>query len=644
VTQAATPDDADAGVRAPTLAELGSTGGGAPNTAVPGAYLQSSAKAAAHPEAEPATDAATISVAELVGRLLARLGAGHAFGVVGSGNFEVTNALRAAGVPFTATRHEGGAATAADAYARLSGRVALVSVHQGCGLTNATTGIGEAAKSRTPVIVLAAETAASAVASNFAMDQPGLARSVGAASERVHGAASAVGDVVRAFRTARDGRRTVVLNLPLDVQAQRVPASAGSAEALDAAAALLPDPVPVRPGRAAVERLADLFEAARRPVVVAGRGGRGAGHELRMLAERTGALLATSAVANGLFEGEPFSLGISGGFSSPLAAELISGADLVVGFGCALNMWTMRHGAFIGPETRVAQVDDDADALGRHRPIDLGVHGDCAETALALLEELARREHRALPEPMLDVRGIPDQLNRRAALRSPGYRTDEIRDRIAHGIRWNDAPTPDLSTEDRIDPRVLSARLDELLPAERVVAIDSGNFMGYPSAYLRVPDEHGFVFTQAFQSIGLGLATALGAALAQPGRLPVLGTGDGGLLMAIAELETVVRLGIPLVVIVYDDASYSAEVHHFGAQAGERGEPEPDFGAVVFPETDIAAIGRGFGADGITVRNASDLAAVGTWLASNPRRPLVIDAKIASDGGAWWLHEAFKGH
>ena len=93
-----------------------------------------------------------------MGRTLAELGVGHVFGVVGSGNFEVTNALRLAGVPFTAARHEGGAATMADAYSRMSGRVGVVSTHQGCGLSNAITGIGEAAKSRTPLIVLTADT------------------------------------------------------------------------------------------------------------------------------------------------------------------------------------------------------------------------------------------------------------------------------------------------------------------------------------------------------------------------------------------------------------------------------------------------------------------------------------------------------
>src|SRR3954453_8896004 len=158
------------------------------------------------------------NVAEIVGYTLAQLGVGHVFGVVGSGNFVVTNALRRHGVPFTAARHEGGAATMADAYGRMSGRVGVVSTHQGCGLTNAVTGIGEAAKSRTPLIVLTADTAASATRSNFKIDQDGLARSVGAVAERIHSPGSAVVDTVRAFRTAVNERRTVVLSLPTDIQ------------------------------------------------------------------------------------------------------------------------------------------------------------------------------------------------------------------------------------------------------------------------------------------------------------------------------------------------------------------------------------------------------------------------------------------
>jgi thiamine pyrophosphate-dependent acetolactate synthase large subunit-like protein len=577
----------------------------------------------------------TGSVAQLVGRALAELGVGHAFGVVGSGNFHLTNALIAAGVPFTAARHENGAATMADAWARTSGRVAVVTTHQGCGLTNATTGIGEAAKSRTPLIVLTADTQGAAVHSNFRIDQDALARSVGAVAERVHSPASAAADVARAVRRARNDRRTVVLSVPLDVQASPAPEGA--------VVPALPPAPRVRPNGDDAARLAELLAAARRPVFVAGRGARGARAELTALAERSGALLATSAVAKGLFAGEDFDLGISGGFSTPTTAELIGAADLVVAWGCALTMWTTRHGRLLDPEASVVQVDLEESALGAHRPVDrpldLGVVGDCALTArdvLAVLEHDTVQEH----DTVLEHNTASERAAGpgAAAPASSSWRTPELAARIAREGRWQDVAFEDLSTAERIDPRVLSRELDAMLPAERVVAVDSGNFMGYPSQYLSVPDERGFCFTQAFQSVGLGLATAIGAALAQPHRLPVLGTGDGGFLMGIAELETAVRLGLPLVCVVYDDAAYGAEVHHFA------GDGDVPLDTVVFPDVDIAAVGRGFGTHGVVVRSVEDLAAVRDLLSGPLNRPLVIDAKIASDGGAWWLAEAFRGH
>src|SRR5690606_25202522 len=131
----------------------------------------------------------------------------------------LTNALIAAGVPYTAARHEGGAATMADAYSRLAALPAVPSTHQGPGLTNAATGIGEAAKSRTPLLVVTADSQAAAVHSNFRIDQDGFARSLGAVPERIHTPASALADLARAYRTAVHERRTVVLSVPLDVQA-----------------------------------------------------------------------------------------------------------------------------------------------------------------------------------------------------------------------------------------------------------------------------------------------------------------------------------------------------------------------------------------------------------------------------------------
>ncbi|GIH14045.1 thiamine pyrophosphate-binding protein [Rugosimonospora africana] len=546
-------------------------------------------------------------VAEAVGRSLAQLGIDHVFGVVGSGNFHVTNALVDAGARFVAARHEGGAATMADAYGRVSRRVAAVSVHQGCGLTNALTGITEAAKSRTPMLVLAAE--ATEPRSNFAVDQPALAEAVGAVPVRVSSPATALADAARAYHLALAQRRTVLLNLPLDVQAAQLPD-----DALAPAAA--PAPVAVEPSPDAIAELADLLARSRRPVFIAGRGARlcRARESLLRLADRTGALLATSAVAKGFFQNHPWSLGISGGFATPLAAELIAGADLIVGWGCGLNMWTMRHGKLVGPDATVVQVDVEADALGAHRPVDLGVLGDVDRTARAVADELAARGPAA-----------------------GGYRTAELRARIAVEVGAHTVPYHDEGDGSRVDARSLSIRLDELLPAQRVLAVDSGNFMGYPSAYLSVPDDDGFCFTQAYQSIGLGLATAIGAALAAPDRMPVAACGDGGFLMSVADLETVVRLRLPMLVVVYNDAAYGAEVHHFGPD----GHP---LSTVTFPDTDIAAIARGFGADALTVRDVRDLDAVRQWLIGPRERPLVVDAKVTAERGAWWLEEAFRGH
>jgi acetolactate synthase I/II/III large subunit len=564
-------------------------------------------------------------VAEAVGDHLAKLGADVVFGVVGSGNFHVTNALIAGGARFIPARHEGGATVMADAWARTAGRPGLVSVHQGPGLTNAMTGIAEAAKSRTPLLVLAAE--APEIRSNFHVDVAGLAAAVGAATERLYSPASALADAQRAYQTAL-GRRTVILAMPLNVQA--APWQAGSVQARGdgpahpAAGQAAARSYPPGPSPEAVTAVAAVLRGAERPVFIAGRGARGPGvragarlrplAELERLADGCGALLATSAVAKGLFRGNPWDLDVSGGFASPLAAELITRADVIVGWGCSLNMWTMRHGKLIGTGTTLIQVDDDASALGAHRPVHLGVLGDVAETARAVADALAA-----------GTRG------------TRGYRSAELRERIAREVRWRDVPFADESDGQRIDPRALSIALDDLLPAERTVAVDSGNFMGYPSMYLSVPDEAGFCFTQAFQSIGLGLASAIGAAVARPERLAVAALGDGGALMGVSELETVVRLGIPMVVVVYDDEAYGAEVHHFGPD----GDP---LDTVRFPPADIAAIGRGFGFEGVTVRQAGDLGTVRDWLAGPRERPLLIDAKVTSSRGSWWLEEAFRGH
>lgn len=548
------------------------------------------------------------TVADAVGAALAELGVDHVFGLAGSGNFRVSNALVAAGARYVHVHHEHSAVVMADTFARLTGRVPAASVHQGPGLTNAITGLTEAAKARTPMLVLAGESGAGAVRSNFRIDQAGLAVAVGAIAERVYSPASALADTARAFNRARTERRPVLLNLPTDVQAQPAP---DGAEVRPAPALRFP-----APAAASVREAAAVLARARRPLVLAGRGAvlAAARGPLDQLAERLGALLATSAAGHGLFSGSPWALGISGGFASPLASRLIAEADVVAAFGATLNMWTTRHGRLLASSARVVQADLDADAIGANRPVEVALVGDAGAAARALLAEL---------EAM--------------GAQPSGWRTPELASEIAAHGSWRTEPYDDAGGGGRIDPRTLSRRLDEILPAERSLAIDSGHFMGWPAMYMRVPDERGFVFTQAFQAVGLGLASALGAAIARPDRVTVAALGDGGLLMAAAELETVARLSPRMLVLVYNDAAFGAEVHHFGPD-GDR------LDIVRFPDTDFAALARGVGVEAVTVRDAGDLDAVARWVGAGARSPLLVDAKVVPDVVAEWLEEAFRGH
>jgi thiamine pyrophosphate-dependent acetolactate synthase large subunit-like protein len=541
-------------------------------------------------------------VVDVVARCLRQAGVDTVFGVVGSGNFTVTVSLHALGARFVAARHENGAVCMADAHARVSGRLGCVSVHQGPGLTNAMTGLTEAAKGRTPLVLVAADTPAGEVKSNFFVEQAKLAEAVGAVPVRVNRPASAYRDTTTAIRTAIGQRRAVLLNLPLDVANQE---AEWPQEEFTTAIPAAPAPSPH-----ALREVVGAIEAAERPVIVAGRGAvlAGAREPLEWLSHAIGAPLATSAMGHGLFAGHPFALGISGGFASPLAAEIIGASDLLLAFGARLTRWTTANGALVAPDAKVVQVD--LDESGFSDRADLTVIGDAGHTAGMLCAELDRRGHRA-----------------------NGRLDDGLRERIA-ARRWRDEPFEDASSDRYIDPRALSIALDDLLPAERTVVVDSGHFMGFPAMYLAVPDPAGFVFTQSFQSIGLGLANAVGAALARPDRLTVAALGDGGAMMGLPELETAARLRLPILFVIYDDAAYGAEVHHFRPM----GHPVE---TVQFPDTDFAAIARGAGAEGLTVRTLSDLEPAGDWLGRRDR-PLLIDAKVDPDVCAEWLEEAFR--
>lgn len=531
-----------------------------------------------------------ISVAEAIGRTLAMAGAGHVFGVVGSGNFHMTNALINAGVQFTASRHEMGGACMADAHSRLTGGVSIVTVHQGGGFLNSLTGILEAVKSNSSVLMLAGDVAHSDFTSNFYLDQDSAAQAVGATAVRIYTAQTAVAETARAYHMALTNRKPVVLSVPVDVQE----------EVIEWDPAAVPAPAQTIPAGASpdvVDQLVQALADAQRPVILAGRGARGGKEELRVLGQAAGAVLVTSAGARGLFVGEEWALDVMGGFATPGAAEIIKDADLLVAFGASINTWTARGGELTTGQ-RIIQVDDRPDAVGVHTPVEFAVIGDSA----------------------LVAREVATILGERFPQGKQGYRDDATHARVQRARYWVDQDLPIKRVDGLIDPAELTKELDSLLPLERVVVPDGGNVNAYTGAFYRVPDENGYVIDLGSQTIGLGLAEGIGAAVARPDRLTVVPTGDGSFMMGHVELDTAIRAGLGILVIVYNDNAYGAEVHIFPHEDQKQ--------TVLFPETDIAQIARGYGCEAITVRCLDDLEPLKTWLEGPRMSPFVIDAKI----------------
>lgn len=561
-----------------------------------------------------------MKVSEAVGKIIASMGAGHVFGVIGSGNFRATNALLTSPGPtgqppkFTAARHEMGAACMADSYSRVTGQLSVLSVHQGPGYTNAITGLAESAKSRTPLLVLTGDTEGGNYGSNFWMDQDKVAEGIGAIPERLFTPESAVSDTIRAVETAIIDRRTVVLSMPLDVQEAQVPSS--QHRVVDS---VTPPVIPLAPSASphAVNHVVELLSNAQRPVFLIGRGGSHAVDEIRRLAALSGSLLTTSAVGRGLFNDDTWHMDAMGGFATDGAAELMQESDLLLVFGASLNHWTTRSGTLLKNKT-VIQIDDQVAAFGRHYPVDLMVLGDSCLSASAFVQRWE------------------DQLGDGGR---QGYRSPSVYEKLLTSRHWRDQGYDDNSEaagpnhDGKIDPRTLTNALDAVLPMERIVAVDGGNFNAYPAMHFRVPDNNGYCVPLAFQSVGLAISSVIGAATALKDRIPIVGVGDGGFMMSHVELDTAVRMKIPLVVVVYNDSAYGAEVHHFIHETDQ-------LDTVKFPDTDIAHLARGYGCEAVTIRKEEDLQMVNSWTAGPKDRPLVIDAKI-TDFPSWVLAHTF---
>jgi thiamine pyrophosphate-dependent acetolactate synthase large subunit-like protein len=531
-------------------------------------------------------------------RALAAGGVRQAFGVVGNGNVYAVDALIASGVSYLPARHEGGAIVMADAYYRTTGEVAVCTTTWGPGLTNVATGLADAVKHGSGVLLLCGDRPAFQPGRPTDIDQSAFVGALGAEEVRLTDPATVWAGTAAALRRARQGRRPVVLSLPDDLLNTEVPGGpAGPASEPSTR---------VWPSAIGIEAALDVLAGARRPLLLAGLGAwrAGAAQPLAALADRIGALVATTVMADGLFAGHDWSLGICGGFASPRAAEIIGRADTVVAFGTSLNNFTLHGGRLIDPHATVVRVD-----LPGVRPagrVDLEVTGDAAAAAVKLLDGVRRR-------------GLP----------ASGWRAEVGPDIGRTG--WALQPYEDASTDRLIDPRTLSRELAGLLPPDRTLVTDGGHFVGWPIMYWPVPDPAALVFTgAAFMGIGLGFAGAVGAAVGRPDRTTVVALGDGGALMGLPELETLVREVKSALVVIYNDAAYGWEVHTYGDVAGDQ---RP----MTFPDTDFAAVARALGAAAVTVRTPGDLAAVGVWRDRGCPGTLVLDCKIVPTVVAGYL-------
>lgn len=534
---------------------------------------------------------------EALASQLARLGVTDVFGLMGDGNLKLIPTLTTVhGITVHAARHEAAAVAMADGYARRRGTVGVCTVTQGPGLTNAITALVTAHRGRTPLVALVGDTPVAVRGLPQDIDQAPLVEAAGLTLAPFD-PATAHADLARAWRTALDLRRPVVMVLPTDRQEE--PAR-DAVHDLPASTRR-----PVEPGD--LGPAAEALAAARRPVVLAGRGAleSDARADVVALADHVGAVLATSLQLNGWFGDHPFSVGVAGGFAHEEMRAILHEADCVLALGASLNHFTTRGGGLFAPDATIVHVDEDPAAPGRYTRYDLGVVGDAGE--------VARR-----------LRGLVPAGSR--------FRDDALRARIATGV----AAPPDASDEQGLDPRLVARALADCLPDGTALAVDGGHFMGFPSMDFPVAGPRDYVFSLDFGSIGLGLAAAIGAATAVPARPVLAAVGDGGLLMSLGELDTLARSGLPVVVAVYNDAAYGAELH-FLRMSGMPASTSR------FPGTaPLAPVAAALGVESLSAADADGLERVRERLRRGVTAPLLVDFRVTDGVRAAWLEEAFE--
>jgi thiamine pyrophosphate-dependent acetolactate synthase large subunit-like protein len=529
---------------------------------------------------------------EAVARGLADHGVDTVFGVIGDANLYLMDGFqRHAGGSYRSCANEAGAVLAANGYARTSGRLGVATVTHGPALTNTLTALVESVRDRTPLLLVAGDTAVTDQENFQNIAQRDVVLPTGAGFEQVRAPETALDDLARAVGRALLERRPVVLNVPVEFQWAEVEHRRVE-PACTAPQSVAPDP-------AALDAAVGIVATARRPVVLAGRGAASpqARTALLRLAERIGAPVATTLRAKDLFRGERFDLGICGTLAHEVALQTLTDADCVVAFGAGLNKWTTAEGSLLAGK-RLVHVDVERASINRHAVADAPVVGD----AVAVADE------------------IVDWLDQ-AQAKPTGFASQALADRLAERAYEH---FTDTSGDGAVDLRTAMDRIDRSFPADRTLVLDGGRFIFSAFTRLHCPEPSAYVHTVNFGSIGLGMGNAIGAAFGAHGRPVLLVTGDGGFMLGgLAEFGTAVRHGVDLVVAVFNDRAYGAEHIQFR-------DRNMDPAISTFDWPDLAPVADALGGRGYTVRTPADLDAALATLTDRDR-PVLLDIRIDPD-------------
>jgi acetolactate synthase-1/2/3 large subunit len=529
---------------------------------------------------------------DLVVRALEDAGARFAFGIPGTHNIELYDALeRSPAVQAVLVTDEQSAGFMADGVSRASASVGVVNVVPGAGVTHCLSGVAEALLDGIPMVVLAAGVRSDTGRAYqlHDIDQAALLGPVTKAVLRPAQAADIYETVRRAFDLAHAGTPgPVAVEIPAEfyLLTHDVAEPARSRQPASAADAAVP--------LERIEEAARLIGGARKVLIYAGNGARDTGHALVELAERIGAPVATTIQGKGVFP-EQHPLWVWNGLGATVPAALrtaMAGCDVLLAIGCRFaEVGTGSYG--FTPPAAVIHVDINPEVFGRNVRTALAIEADAAAFVRALL-------------PVVEDRG----------------EWGEAAEQIANGHRLVRDEWARQTSADRVTPAALFAALQRLAP-DAVYATDSGNGTFLAMEHLRLDRPGRFLAPVDFSCMGYAVPAAIGAALANPGRDVVALAGDGALLMTGLELATAAAYGAGLVTCLLRDGEL-AQIAQFQrtALAGTANSTVASYDAKAFAETTGAAYvacGRDAQLDGALSE---------AFAAARGGRPVIVDVAI----------------